>query len=343
MRPRQELFERHPAEDPTPHGERPTSVEQEEAGARLAPHLAGAEQRGDGVRRVPRWLLPAIFVIGAAAAGLAASGLLNSEEPVAGGAERAVPAGIIGRAATAVTRGDVIYHVVERRDARASYEPHGDIKTYVETWHTSDGRIHERTFAAKRGRKGRLLEDWAGRRLPGRRVWPRLRWDVWTNTIAEGGFGPGPDTGAPALDFFGDHGVQLRRLQAQGRLRVAGTTRVGRRPAFRLVSGPVPTEGGEERVQFTVDVDTYYPLARRYSARRRSSDPENPTTRILILARYLVNERLPLNARNRRMLHLDPHPGAKCSPSAGRLTGERGIGFPNPCARADHTALSGAE
>jgi hypothetical protein len=288
-------------------------------------------------------LLPATFVVGAAAAGLAAPGLLNSEEPVAGGPERAVPAGVVGRAAAAVTRDHVIYHVVERRDGRASYEPHGDIKRYVETWHSSDGRIHERTFAAKRGRKGRLLEDWAGRRLPGRRVWPRLRWDAWTNAIREGGFGPGPDSGAPALDFFGVHGAQLRRLQAQGRLRVAGTTRVGQRPAFRLVSGPVPIEGGEERVQFTVDVDTYFPLARRYSVRQRSSDPESPTTRVLILARYLVYERLPLNARNRRMLLLDPHPGARCSPSAGRLTGHRGVGFPNPCPPADHPAPSGAE
>jgi hypothetical protein len=343
MRPRQELLERSPAADPAPHGEHPTSVEREEAGARLAPPLAGAEQRGDAARRVRRWLLPATFVVGAAAAGLAATGLLNSEDPVTGGAERAVPAGVVGRAAAAATRDHVIYHVVERRDARASYEPHGDIKTYVETWHTSDGRIHERTFAAKRGRKGRPLEDWAGRRLPGRRVWPRLRWDAWTNTIREGGFGPGPDSGAPALDFFGDHGAQLRRLQAQGRLRVAGTTRVRRRPAYRLVSGPVQTEGGEERVEFTVNVDTYYPLARRYSARQRSSDPESPTTRILILARYLVYERLPLNARNRALLHLDPHPGARCSRSAGRLTGERRVGFGNPCPPADHTARSGPE
>lgn len=50
--------------------------------------------------------------------------------------------------------------------------------------------------------------------------------------------------------------------------------------------------------------------------------------------RFLVYERLPLDAESRAQLDLDPHPGAKCSPGAGRLKGRRAaIGFPNPCAR----------
>jgi hypothetical protein len=336
--PRQELIERLAAADPAPGGERLTPDEQEEADALLARLLAtppaGAERRGGERRRVRRWALAAAAVVGAAAAALAATGLLDSEVPGTGVVERAV---------AAMTRDDVIYHVVERSHTRASYEPHGDMTSYIESWRTSDGRIHQRTFAAKGGRRGRLLEDWAGRRLPGRRVWPRLRWDAWENTITEGGFGPGPDTGAPGLNFFGDHGAQLKRLQAQGRLRVAGTTRVGPRLAYRLVSGRVPDPElpeGEERVEFLVDTDTYLPLAQRFSARYRSSDPENRTTRILVVSRYLVYERLPLNARNRALLHLDPHPGAKCSRFAGQLRGERGVGFPNPCPPPDRKARS---
>lgn len=52
-----------------------------------------------------------------------------------------------------------------------------------------------------------------------------------------------------------------------------------------------------------------------------------------ISIRYLVYERLPLNARTREELDLDPHPGAKCSPMFnGKRKAER-VGFPNPCAR----------
>jgi hypothetical protein len=268
-------------------------------------------------------------VVGAAAAVLVAASLLDSDSPGVGVVERAV---------AAVTRDDVIYHFVERSHVRASFEPDRVRTHYIESWHTSDGRIHRRTFAARGDARGRLLEDFAGRSIPGRRVNPLLRWDAFSNTISEGGFGPGRrDVGAPSLDFVGDHGAQLRELQSQGRLRVAGTTRVGNKPAYRLVSGPVrdPELGGEERVEFLVDTDTYLPLALRFSARYRSSDPEHPTTRIVIVSRYLVYERLPLNASNRALLHLDPHPGAKCSRYAGELRGERGVGFPNPCPPPD--------
>jgi hypothetical protein len=263
-------------------------------------------------------------VIGAVAAVLAATSLVDSDAP--GG-------GIVERAVAAVTRDDVIYHVVERTRAEVSYEPDEVTNIYIESWYTSDGRIHQRTFAARGGRKGRLLEDFAGRRLQGRRGGPLLRWDAWSNTITEGGFGRGPDAGAPALDPFGDPGAQLRSLEEQGRLRVAGTTRVGHRSAYRLVSGPMPNPeaNGEERVEFLVDTDTYLPLAERYSSRHRSTNPEQPITRIAVDRRFLVYERLPLNETNRALLDLDPHPGAKCSQFAGELRGDKGVGFPNPC------------
>jgi hypothetical protein len=294
--------------------------------AELVRAVARGRRRDTLGRR--RLALIAAAVIGAAAAGLAAASLLDSEAP---------GPSIVERAVAAVSRADVIYHYVERSHVWApAYEPHDDETTYIESWHTSDGRIHQKTYAAKGGgRRGRLLEDWAGRRLPGRRVWPRLRWDVWTNTIKEGGFGPGPDTGAPGLGFFGDPGAQLRQLQAQGRLRLAGTTRVRERRAYRLVSGPVPVEGGEQRVEFVVDADTYLPLAARYSSRTRSTDPEHPISRIVYRGRYLVYERLPLNAPNTKLLRLDPHPGARCSEFAHELRGEQGVGFPNPCPRPD--------
>jgi hypothetical protein len=335
MRPDRDPMEMLAAADPLAEGERLTPEEEREADALLARLLAtpprDAERRGGARHRARRWTIAATAAAGAAAAVLAATSLIDSDAP--GG-------GIVERAVAAVTREDVIYHVVERTRAEASFEP-GRVRThYIESWHTSEGHIHQRTFASRDGRKGRLLQDFAGRQLPGRRGGPLLRWEAWSNTITEGGFGRGPDagTGVPILDPFSDPGAQLRRLQEEGRLSVAGTTRVGDRRAYRLVSDPVPhsqLRDGEERVEFLVDANTYLPLAMRYSSVHRSSDPEHPISRIDIVSRYLVYERLPLNERNRAFLDLDPHPGAKCSRYAGELRGEQGVGFPNPCPPPD--------
>src|ERR687896_95383 len=176
MRPDRDPMEMLAAADPLRDGERLTPEEEREADALLTRLLstpsAGAERRGGGRGRVRRWTLAAAAVISAAAVVLAATSLVDSDAP--GG-------GIVERAVAAVTRDDVIYHVVERSHTSASFEPGGDRTHYVESWYTSDGRIHQRTFAAKGGRKGRLLEDWAGRRIPGRRVNPRLRWDAWSS------------------------------------------------------------------------------------------------------------------------------------------------------------------
>jgi hypothetical protein len=95
------------------------------------------------------------------------------------------------------------------------------------------------------------------------------------------------------------------------------------------VSGVVPgaTKDYEESVEFLVDSETYLPLAERRSVRPRSG------AEIEFRNRYLVYERLPLNARTREQLDLDPHPGARCSPHTGDVKGRRAPGFPNPCAR----------
>ena len=330
MRADRDPMQRLAAADPLRDGGRLTPEEEREAEELLARLLAtppaGAERRGGGRSRVRRWTLAAASVAGAAAAILAATSLIDSDAP--GG-------GIVDRAVAAVTRPDVIYHVVERARAEVSYDPGQDTTIYLESWLTSDGRIHQRTYAATDGRRGRLLHDFAGRRIPGRRVNPVLTWEASSNTIGGAGFRPGPDTAAPFIDPFNDPGAQLRALEAEGRLRVAGETRIGDRPAYRLVSGPVPhprLQNGTESVEYLVDADTYLPLARSYSTLDRPTDPEHPVSRIRIVSRFLAYERLPLNERNRALLDLDPHPGVKCSDSAQEL---RGVGFPNPCRRPD--------
>jgi hypothetical protein len=90
---------------------------------------------------------------------------------------------------------------------------------------------------------------------------------------------------------------------------------------------PGPIRGADESVEFLVDSETYLPLAELRTLRLRSGEA------IRFRHRYLVYERLPLNARSREQLDLDPHPGARCSRGAWDVKGRRGPGFPNPCAR----------
>jgi len=157
-----------------------------------------------------------------------------------------------------------------------------------------------------------------------------LIWDGRTNTIRSSRFGRSPSSrGAPYLDPYGDPGAGLRALETQGRLRVAGTVSFHGRPAYRLASGDVKgiVPGRTESIEYVVDAETYLPLASRFTDVGESGDE------IEISIRYLVYERLPLNARTREQLDLDPHPGAKCDPQAGEIMGRGSLGFPNPCAR----------
>jgi hypothetical protein len=321
MRPDQDLMERLVAADPARDAERLTPEEQREAEALLArllatPRGSGAQAR-DARRRVSRRALGAVGAACAAAVAFAAIDLLDSDAP---------GAGIVEKAVAAVTRDDAVYHVVARQTASGATGPAWTLQS--ESWHTSDGRMHRKLFAVRGERRGRLLDEFAGRRLPGRDGGPALRYDPRENTIMEMGFGRAPDADAvPDIDQFGDPGAQLRAFQEQGRLRLAGTTRVGGRRAYRLVSDSTTRWRGFafERVEYLVDSETYFPLSQRVSAR---VDAE-PTYRLF--TRYLVYERLPLDARSRAQLDLDPHPGARCSPFAGELRGDRGVGFPNPC------------
>jgi hypothetical protein len=117
--------------------------------------------------------------------------------------------------------------------------------------------------------------------------------------------GKSPSHGAPVYREGVDPGRSLRALEAQGRLRLAGTTRVGDRKAYRLVSGPVRgfIKGSVDRYVYLVDSETYYPLLVRYSTHRGRVSAGYTT-------RYLVYERLPFDAQHRKLLELDPHPGA---------------------------------
>jgi len=327
MSPRGDLMERLAAADPRPDAERLGAEDQSEADALLArllatPHDGHAVARRVRPRRVRRWAIVATGALCSAAAAFAAVNLLDSDAP---GPD------VVEQALAALTREGVVYHVLERYEFSANgFRDAGSRTLFMEHWHTTGGRFHVKTFAARGQRRGRLLQDMAGRQLAGRRGGPVLLWVSGPDRIVAMGFAERQaNRGAPGIDRFADPGARLRALEQQGRLRLAGTTQFGNRRAYRLVSGVVPgwSKNSEESVVFLVDTETYLPLAERRWLRMSAGAEVRSTTR------YLVYEQLPLNERTRKQLDLDPHPGASCAPHTGDVRGKRAPGFPNPCAR----------
>jgi hypothetical protein len=336
MRPDRELMERLVAADPTPDAERLSPDEQREAEALLAHLLAtptGPPTDRRPVRRPRvgrRALLVAVGAACAAAAAVAAIELFDSGAPT--------DARIVEKAVAAVTRADAVYHVLERRQATGRGFPEGGQTFYFESWRTTDGRIHEKEFAASGARRGKLRRETAGRLRPGSTLGPALTYDVRRNTIYPTGVGR-PDVGSvPDIDPFSDPGARLKELQRRGQLRVAETTRFDGRRAYRLVAD-APSRWHSftfEGIEYLVDAETYLPLTQSVSARVHQqvyggADFER-TYRLS--TRYLIYERLPVNARSRAQLDLDPHPGATCAPGAAKLRG-LGPGFVNPCPPED--------
>jgi hypothetical protein len=322
---RDELMDRLASADPLPNAERLTPDAHREADALLARALATpvrparrAAARGRGVRR---GAFVAVGIACVALAAFAAVDLVDSEAP---------GPSVVERALAAVSHDGTVYHVLERKRLRAPSMsvPRGRRTVYVESWRTTDGRLHQRLFlAARDGERGRLFGDFAGRRTPGRRGGPALTWSARDNTIQSIRFGTTRGArGAPSLNPYADPGEALRTFEAQGRLRVAGTADVDGTRAYRLVSGYVQSSPKlREKVEFLVDAETYLPLASHSTQLATSGD------RYDLFTRYLVYERLRLDASSRAKLDLDRHPGATCAPGAGAIMGRGSLGFPNPC------------
>jgi hypothetical protein len=314
-----DTMDRLAAADPLSGGERLTPGEEREAEELLTRLLATPVTTPERPRRTARprrWAALAAGAAGVAAAAFVAANLLESDSSGPGVVEQAV---------AAVTRADVVYHTVEHTRGTSTFGPGEEISRFVESWHTTDGRIHQKTFASPAGRRGRLLSEFAGMRRQGRSGGRGLMWSSPGDTIVEMGFNFRRGR-LPFPDPFGDAGAQLRALEEESRLRPAGTTRIGGRRAYRLSSEPVglPGESGsEQRLVFLVDSETYLPLARRHFIETGSGETMRAFTR------YLVYERIPLTGRTAALLALDPHPGAKCSPSSAQ---EDELGYPNPCA-----------
>ena len=220
--------------------------------------------------------------------------------------------GVVDKAIAAVAREDSVYHILERKRGTGTVPGARVGPFYFESWYSSDGRRHEKVFSAEGGVRGRLLEEVAGRRRPGLLSGPLLRYDPRADRVYPSGFARGADADElPFVDPHGDPGAALRELEAQGLLSSDGETRIGGVRAYRRVSEPVSEVGGVHRVRYLVDSETYLPLVQRWSLRQDSGET------IGFVSRFLVYERLPLDARSEAKLDLDPHPGATCAIGAG--------------------------
>lgn len=318
MHRRGDLMERLAAADPLRDGEQLTPEEEREAEALLARLLAAPAEPAAPQRRPwrPRMRLRALAAVGVASAA-AAFATINLVAEDGGGR------GVVEKAIAAVARDNSVYHLVERRRGTSTIPGARVGPFYAESWYSSDGRRHEKVFAAAGGGRGRLLEEIAGRRRPGLLSGPLLRYDPRADTVYPSGFARAADAGElPFVDPHGDPGAGLRALEERGLLRLDGETRLGGVRAYRLVSESIPApEGDEQRFEYLVDSETYLPLVLRGSLRLDSGET------LGFVSRFLVYERLPLDSRSEAKLDLDPHPGATCAIGAGELT----LGFPNPC------------
>jgi hypothetical protein len=321
MHPPHDLMERLAAADPMPDAERLSPEQQREADALLERLLATPVERAARRRRPGRLRWPHL----AAASGAAAVAAFVALSLLGGGGSTP---NVVARATAALAEKDAVYHVLSKGRLTASGMGFGNQTLLFESWTTISGRLHRKAWLIRNGQKSRRYDDFAGRRRPGRLGGPAVRYDPLTNQILPSGFGSSGAGGAPGVDPFNPAGG-LRELLAEGRLKPAGTIRVGGRRGYRLVSGPVPGgNGAVEHSEVVVDAETYLPLSERYTRRERDGST------VTVDMRYLTYERLPLNDRTEAQLDLDPHPGAKCGIAPRDLTGKRDVGFPLPCRRS---------
>lgn len=295
-----DLMERLAAADPRPHAELDTEAE-----ALLARLLATPPEPAAPKRRpARRWTVALATGACVAAAAFVAVNVVDSDSAV----EQAV---------AALSQDDSVYHVMRRRTTTGGPASRYAVPVFIESWYSSDGRVHEKYFADDGGRPGRLLEEDAGGR-----AW-RMKFSVEDNTLSAVGFGRSEGAGdLPVLDPAADPGATLRALEARGLLKEAGTTSTG---DHRLVSDSIETDGAEYRFEYVVDDATHLPLTQRWIT---TFDDDT----IAITNEFSVYERVPLDESSRADLDLDPHPDAKCSAEADQAPASD-LGFPNPCDR----------
>ncbi len=338
MTPDHELMERLAHADPARGADVP---DQGEVEALLASILVSPTDEAVARRR----RFPRLLALGAATAiaGLAlfvALDLFDSGNP---GPD------VVQKALAAVSAENAIYHVVVfEEQSRTPEDPairdpdnRWRERLYSESWFGPGYRLHTKMFRYDHGRRGRQTTEVAGRsgicraricRTNGKGIEYNRRRNVaqpvGIGPMAAGGpIGPASVT----LNPFADPSARLRQALEHHGLRVTGTTEVGGRKAYRLVSkssrqGPA-TFHTVAHIEYLVDAETYLPLEEWLIAnwrltKRDVKDAKRPgplrealkrgRTRVttVFASRYLAYERLPLTDANRAKLRIHPRPGA---------------------------------
>jgi hypothetical protein len=295
-------MERLIAADPVSEAERLSEAEQAQADLLLASILAEDPAPAVRERRRPRsWM----FAVAATACALAAALLvvdLADDEGAPGPS-------VVDRAVAAVTDEDAIYHMVAR--IRIQAIGHGAPRThewgYIESWYGPNHTSHTKGYELNHGHRGRLRFESADQLHPrpnGAFGGEGDIYDPLENTITHSRVGRSARTPIPTPDPNSDPGEGMRRLERDGRLHLAGSQRFAGRKVYRLVSGPVRRGGGVDRYTYLVDADDYYPVYFRWVS-------SGGGIRTLSTARYLTYEPIPFDAQGRKLLDMDPHPGAK--------------------------------
>jgi hypothetical protein len=314
----QDVMDRLAAVDPVSEVNRLGTDDQREADA-LLERIVATPAESFRPRSPRRWPQLAVATALVAVIVFAALSLLDSEDGRA--------PNVVAKAVAALTQKDAVYHARGFGYMWSPVEPKRQPSPFVETWHTAGGRMHWKTYAAKDGKRGRLLSEIAGQRRPGRLGGPALMYDALKNEINPSGFGRSQAKMAPGVDPF-DPGRALREFQAEGRLRVAGEIEVDGKRAYRLVSDWEQAAGGAtQRSEIVVDARTYLPITHRLWSRA----PNGIGTARMVW-HYLTYERLPLNEKTGRLLDLDAPADAKCSEGTYPLLRRGSLGYPNPCA-----------
>jgi hypothetical protein len=307
MPPANDPIERLAAADPLPGVERLTEDEQRAADVLLARIVAEQPEPAPRASRRPRrWMLAVAATACGIAVAVTAIDVLDEGAP---------GPSVVDRAVAAVTDGDAIYHtigVVRIRPIEDGAPRPPSQSGYIEAWYGPNHVTHGKWYELRGGRRGRLSFEGAERLVPqghGRFRATGVSYDSAHNTIERYRTAIGTEGSAngklPIVDPNSDPGEGMRRLQREGRLRLAGSERFAGEKVYRLVSGPVRRGShGLERYTYLVDAETYYPVFFRWVLSRGG-------TTTAFEARFLTYERIPFDAQGRKLLELDPHPGAK--------------------------------
>jgi hypothetical protein len=200
---------------------------------------------------------------------------------------------VVERAVAAVSVENSIYHTFEVLKV-------GTYHAYRESWF-GPGASHQK-ISYQRGKLAVESVLRPGVQHRGRHV--GTVFDAEHNLLQHiRNFGGG--SGFPEIDPAEDPAAALRALERKGRLRVLGSEEFAGRKVYRLV-GDAPRRRGirVNRLVYLVDAKTYYPVLWQWVFAK------NGPARVRGQARFTTYERLPATPQNRKLLEMDPHPGA---------------------------------